>query len=141
MFTTTDIEWHRCSPLPVFVRFHYIPPTGEHPLTLPDIRERYSREIRDSALVIWRASGSGRFGFRAGIDEFASHLDNFGGFELRYTRPAKGSGGISLCVGRETVFSTDRFSDDLLAWFRQINKVLSQIFPEAVSEKDCGYDA
>ena len=141
MQTTIDIEWHRCSPLPIFVRFHYIPPTGEHPLTLPDVRERYSREIRDSALVIWRAAASERFGFRAGIDEFASRTDDFDGFELGYTRPAKGSGSIWLCTGKETVFSTDRFSDDLLVWFRQIATVLSQIFPDAVSEKDHGYDA
>jgi hypothetical protein len=141
MLTTTDIEWHRCSRLPVFVRFHYIPPTGEHPLTLPDVRERYSREIHDSALVIWRAVGSERFGFRAGIDEFASRMGDFGGFELGYTRPAKGSGSIWLRKGSETVFSTDRFSDDLLGWFRQITTVLSQIFPDAVIEKDYGYDA
>jgi hypothetical protein len=141
MPTTKDIEWHRCSPLPVFVRLHYMLPTGEHPLTPPDVRERYSRQINDLALVIWRTLDSGRFGFRAGIDEFASRTDDFEGFELGYTRPAKGSGSIWLGTGKKTVFSTDRFSDDLLGWFRTVTAVLEKMFPDMIVEKDHGYDA
>ena len=125
-------------PLPVFVRFHYVLPTVGHPLTLLHVRERYLRNVMDSALVIWRVSGSQRFGFRAGIDEFACRTEDFERFELAFTRPAKGPGCIRLCTSRETIFSADRFSDDLLAWLRHIGAVLGQMFPNTVVEKDCG---
>lgn len=135
------IEWHQCSPLPVFVRFHYPSPTGEHPLTMPAVRERYLRQVTNSALVIWRTTDFKRFGVRAGIDEFACRTDDCGRFEFGYTQPAKGAGNIWLCTSKETILSADRFSPDLLTWFKQIASILNQMFPNAVVEKDNGYDA
>ena len=94
--------------------------------------------------MIWQHSLTQRFGFRAGIDELAWPLASIGGFELSFSRPAKGAGDISLWAQlseSELVLSSDRFTSELLDWFRQIAAGLSKMFPERVIESDHGYDA
>ena len=144
MLTTSDIAWHRYSRLPASVRLHYIAPDGQHPLTPREVRQRYTSEVTDSSLVIWQHSLTQRFGFRAGIDELAWPLASIGGFELSFSRPAKGGGDIALwaqCGRSELVLSSDRFTPELLEWFRPIAAGLVKMFPDRVVEKDHGYDA
>jgi hypothetical protein len=144
MLPTSDITWHRYLRLPVSVRLHYLAPDGQHPLTLPELRQRYKREVADSSLVVWQHSPTQSFGFRAGIDELTWQLDRIGGFELSFSRPAKGGGNIALWVqlGKsELVLSSDRFTPELLGWFRPIAAGLTEMFPDRVLERDYGYDA
>jgi hypothetical protein len=144
MIPATDTRWHRHSPLPVSVRLQYTAPDGQHPLTPAEVRQRYTSEITDSALVIWQHLPTQRFGFRAGIDELTWPLDQISGFELSFCRPAKGSGDVSLWARRsqlELVLSSDRFTPELRDWFRPIAATLAEMFPDKVTERDCGYDA
>lgn len=147
MITTTDIEWHRHSRLPTSVKLHYTAPDGRHPLTPDEIRERYVREVTDSSLVVWRSLTIGRFGFRAGIDEVTWELPRVRSIALAFCRPAKGGGGVLLYVheqparGVELALSSDRFEPALLDWFRPILALLTEMFPERVTERDDGYDA
>lgn len=147
MTTTTDIEWHRVSRLPTSVRLHYTEPDGRHPLTPDEIRQRYVREVSDSSLVIWRSLASGRFGFRAGIDELAWELSQVRSIEFAFCRPAKGGGSVLLYVheqqgrGVELAISSDRFEPALLDWFRPILRLLTEMFPDRVTERDDGCDA
>ena len=130
--------------MPGSVRLHYIAPYGQHPLTPPEVRERYKSEVTDSSLVIWQHPATQSFGFRAGIDELTWQLDRIGGFELSFSRPAKGGGDIALWVqlGKpELVLSSDRFLPELLDWFRPIAAGLTEMFPDRVLERDYGYDA
>jgi hypothetical protein len=144
MHTTSDTIWHRHARLPASVRLHYISPDGQHPLTPPEIRQRYKSEVTDSSLVIWQHSPTQSFGFRAGIDELAWQFASIGGFELSFSRPAKGGGDVALWVQRgkpELVLSSDRFTPELLDWFRPVATGLTGIFPDRILERDHGYDA
>jgi len=144
MITTSDITWHRYSRLPMSVRLHYISPDGQHPLTPSEVRQRYKSEVTDSSLVLWQHPPTQSFGFRAGIDELAWQLASIGSFELSFSRPAKGGGDVVLWVqlGKsELVLSSDRFTPELLDWFRPVAAGLTEIFPGRVLERDNGYDA
>jgi hypothetical protein len=147
MTTITDIEWHRLSQLPMSVKLHYTAPEGRHPLTPDEIRQRYVQEVSDSSLVVWRSLAGGRFGFRAGIDELAWKLPQIRSIEFAFCRPAKGGGNVLLYVheqharGVELAFSSDRFDPALLDWFRPTLRLLTEMFPEKVTERDDGYDA
>ena len=59
-------------------------------------------------------------------------------------RVAKGGGDVVLWVqlGKsELVLSSDRFTPELLDWFRPVAAGLTEIFPGRVLERDNGYDA
>ena len=118
-----------------------------HPLTLDEIRERYVREVTDSSLVVWRCTHGRSVGFRAGIDEVTWELPRVRSIALLVLWPAKGGGSVLLYVheqparGVELALSSDRFEPALLDWFRPIRALLTEMFPERVTERDDGYDA
>jgi hypothetical protein len=84
---------------------------------------------------------------RAGIDELTWDLPRVRSIEFAFCRPAKGAGSVLLYVheqpaaGLELALSSDRFEPGLIEWFRPLLALLTEMFPERVTEKDDGYDA
>jgi hypothetical protein len=115
-------------------------------LTPDAIRKRYTSDVVNSSLVIWRCADLERFGIRAGIDELAWELPRIDKIEFSFSRPAKGAGYLSLDVREKPghhskcAISADQFDAALLNWFRPLVTLLTDMFPGEMTERDEGYD-
>ncbi len=112
-----------------------------------EVRQRYASEVADLSFVVWRSSTAALWGFKSGIDELVWNTSQPFAFELRYCRPGKGKGNISLSLWKESagsdqiVLLSNRFHQESLDWFRLIAATLSKMLPNKVTEHDEGYDA
>ena len=145
MLDGNALIWQAFTPLPVSVRLNFIDPTGSCALTPPEVRERYRDLISNSAVVVWKSTSNGICGLRAGVDEVAWMVAAIEGIELYFQRPAKGLGCVVLRVRAqdmpaEWAVLASRFDDGLLIWFRDLCKLLSEMIPCQLIEKDEGYD-
>jgi len=112
-----------------------------------EVRQRYVSEVADISFVVWRSSTAALLGFKSGIDELVWNTNQPFAFELRYCRPGKGKGNISLSLWKQSagsaqlVLLSDCFHQESLDLFRLIGATLSKMLPNNVTEHDDGYDA
>ena len=141
-----QLDWFVGSPTGVRTRVDYDTPSGGHPLTPEQIRQRYASEVRNSALVVWHLPDSGIGGVRAGIDEVAWHDTDIAYFETSFCRPAKGSGHVWLtaqCHNGQTrsILSSDQYDSAIHEWHLAAAALLERTYPGFTRTRDDGYDA
>ena len=141
-----QLDWFVGSPTGVCTRVDYDTPTGAHPLTPEQIRQRYTSEVRNSALVVWHLPDSGIGGVRAGVDEVAWHDADIAYFETSFCRPAKGSGHVWLaaqCHNGQTrsILSSDRYETAIHEWHLAAAALLERTYPGFTRTRDNGHDA
>jgi len=141
-----QLEWFVGSPTGIRTRVCYDTPSGAHPLTPEQIRQRYTAEVRNSALVVWHLPDSGIGGVRAGIDEVAWHDADIAYFETSFCRPAKGSGDFWLTAQRHdgntlSILLSDQYDSAIHEWHVAAASLLERIYPGLTRTRDNGYDA
>ena len=140
------LDWFVGSPTGIRTRVCYDTPSGAHPLTPEQVRQRYIAEVCNSALVVWHLPDSGVTGVRAGIDEVAWHDADIAYFETSFSRPAKGSGYVQLaaqCHNGQTraILSSDQYDSAIHEWHLAAARLLERIYPGFTRTRDDGYDA
>jgi hypothetical protein len=141
-----QLEWFVGSPTGIRTRVCYDTPSGAHPLTPEQIRQRYTTDVHNSALVVWRLPDSGIGGVRAGIDEVAWRDADIAFFETAFCRPAKGAGAVSLTAQRHdgktlSILLSDRYDSATHEWHVNVASLLERIYPGLTRSHDNGYDA
>jgi hypothetical protein len=141
-----QFDWFVGSPIGIRTRVCYDAPSGVHPLTPESVRQRYTAEIHNSALVVWHLPDRGVAGVRAGIDEVAWHDADVAYFETSFCRAAKGPGYVWLTAERHngqtrTILSSDRYDDVTREWHLTVAMLLERIYPGLTRTRDSGYDA
>jgi hypothetical protein len=139
--------WFVGSPTGIRTRICFDSPSGAHPLTPERIRARYTAEICNAALLVWRLPDSGLGGIRAGLDEVTWRDAEIVSFETSFCRPAKGSGNILLTAQRRDnlrplpLLLSDQYEPPIHGWHKAAAALLERAYPGLTCVRDAGYDA